>query len=350
MLEEDVAVGEAPTRRAPASPAEAPRAPPPPQGSARPRQPRARPDRADRADAPRADAPRRRVSPDKLQGVLDAAQMLAGKGKKPEAFAKYKEVLESDPAHPEALAWAEDYLRSKREYGQLRDVLLASVRAAASDPGSLETRKERLREVAGLCEGKLRDVDGAITAWRQLLALDRGDESARRRSCASSRRRSAGTSSRTSSSRRRPSSRTSTRRCCLEKKLAKLQEEKRKDLVAAAEAWARIARLAPDDDRAILTASSLFEKGERSDLAAQRHRRRRAGHRGSVARGQLLQRLAELREQLGDGIGAGDAYAEAAERCATASSGRTRSGSTPPRSAGRTRRTLPISAPSSPAT
>src|ERR1700753_1974548 len=119
------------------------------------------------------------MSPEKLQGVLDAAQMLAGKGKKPEAFAKYKEILEADPAHPEALAWTEDYLRSKRDYGQLRDVLLASIRAVAGQPEMLDQRKERLREVAGLCEGNLRDVDGAIAAWRQLLALDRTDESAR---------------------------------------------------------------------------------------------------------------------------------------------------------------------------
>src|SRR5690606_27667571 len=116
------------------------------------------------------------LSPDKLQGVLDAAQMLAGKGKKPEAFTKYREVLETDPAHPEALSRTEDYLRSKRDYGQLRDVLLASIRAMGNVAAHLETRKERLREVAGLCEGNLRDVDGAISAWRQLLTLDRKDE------------------------------------------------------------------------------------------------------------------------------------------------------------------------------
>ena len=53
-------------------------------------------------------------------------------GYEPDAYAKYKEVLETDPSHPEALAWVEDYLRTKRDYGQLRDVLLASVRLQAS--------------------------------------------------------------------------------------------------------------------------------------------------------------------------------------------------------------------------
>lgn len=253
------------------------------------------------------------MSPEKMQGVLDAAQMLAGKGKKPEAFAKYKEVLESDPAHAEALAWTEDYLRSKRDYGQLRDVLLASIRATASVPDQLESRKERLREVAGLCEGNLRDVDGAIAAWRQLLALDRKDETARTalmRLLEKSQRwddlanlleQEATIESDVDT------------KVMLEKKLAKLQEDKRKDLVAAGEAWGRIARMLTDDDQAILTASRLFEKGERVDLAAGALAEGAPAIEDPVARGQLMQRLAELREQLGDPGAAGDSYAEAAD-------------------------------------
>ena len=262
-------------------------------------------------DAPYKRAPA--MSPEKMQGVLDAAQMLAGKGKKPEAFAKYKEVLESDPAHAEALAWTEDYLRSKRDYGQLRDVLLASIRATASVPEQLESRKERLREVAGLCEGNLRDVDGAIAAWRQLLALDRKDETARTalmRLLEKSQRwddlanlleQEATIESDVDT------------KVMLEKKLAKLQEDKRKDLVAAGEAWGRISRMLTDDDQAILTASRLFEKGERPDLAATILSEGAPAIEDPVARGQLLQRLAELREQLGDVKAAGDSYAEAAD-------------------------------------
>lgn len=253
------------------------------------------------------------LSPDKLQGVLDAAQMLAGKGKKPEAFAKYKEVLESDPAHPEALSWAEDYLRSKRDYGQLRDVLLASIRASANTPEMLETRKERLREVAGLCEGNLRDVDGAIAAWRQLLSLDRKDESARTalmRLLEKSQRWDDLANVLEQEATIESDVET---KVFLEKKLAKLQEDKRKDLVAAGEAWGRIARLVPDDDQAVLTASKLFEKGDRADLAATVLSEGASAIEDPVARGQLMQRLGELREQLGEGILAGDSYAEAAD-------------------------------------
>ncbi len=88
------------------------------------------------------------LPPDRLQGVLDAAQMLAGKGKKPEAFAKYKEVLDADPAHPEALAWVEDYLRSKRDYA-----------AAARRAPRERSRGLRLARVA-------RDAQGAPARGR----------------------------------------------------------------------------------------------------------------------------------------------------------------------------------------
>jgi tetratricopeptide (TPR) repeat protein len=255
---------------------------------------------------------RPQLSPDKLQGVLDAAQMLAGKGKKPEALAKYREVLDADPAHPEALAWVEDYLRMKRDYPQLRDVLQAAVRVT-NTPDAVETRKERLREIAGLCEGQLRDVDGAIASWRQLLALDRTDESARAAltrllektqrwdDLASLLEQEANVESNLET------------KIALEKKLARLQEDKRKDLLGAAEAWARIARLAPEDDQATMTASKLYEKAERLDLAAQIIAESAPNAEDPIVRGALLERLAELRETLGDGLGAADAYADAAD-------------------------------------
>jgi tetratricopeptide (TPR) repeat protein len=255
----------------------------------------------------------RSLTPDKMQGVLDAAQMLAGKGKKPEAFAKYKEVLENDPSHPEALAWAEDYLRSRRDYAQLRDVLLASIRSYPNTPELLETRKERLREIAGLSEGNLRDLDGAISTWRQLLSVDRKDESARTalmRLLEKSQRWDELANLLEQEATIESDVET---KVFLEKKLAKLQEDKRKDPVLAAEAWGRISRLVPDDDQAILTASKLFEKGTRLDLAANILAEGSRSIDDAVARGQLMQRLGELREQLGEAVLAGDSYAEAAD-------------------------------------
>ena len=253
------------------------------------------------------------MSPSMLQGVLDAAQMLAGKGKKLEAFSKYKEVLESDPAHPEALGWVEDYLRAKRDYGQLRDVLLASIRATPNHPDHHETRKERLREVAGLCEGHLRDVDGAIAAWRQLLTLDRRDETARAALLRLLEKSQRWDDLATLLEQEATIESDPETKVMLEKKLARLQEDKRKDLVGAAEAWARIARVLATDDQAMLTASRLFEKASRIDMAAQILGEMAQSVDDPIARGQLMQRLAEYREQLGEGMAAGQAYAEAAD-------------------------------------
>ncbi len=252
------------------------------------------------------------MAADRLQGILDAAQMLAGKGRKPEALAKYKEVLEADPAHPEALAWVEEYLRTRRDYAQLRDVLLASTRAL-SGAESLDTRRERLREVAGLCEGNLRDVDGAVNAWKQLLVIDRADESARQALTRLLEKAQRWDDLANLYEQEATVETDVEVKIQLEKKLATLQETKRKDPGAAAEAWARIAQLTPEDDRAIGTASKLFEKAGRLDMAAQVISDHAQHVEDTVTKGQLIERLAELREQLGDIGGAGDAYAEAAE-------------------------------------
>jgi len=250
------------------------------------------------------------IAADKLQGVLDAAQMMANKGKRPEAYQKYREVLESDPAHPEALSWVEDYLRTKRDYASLRDVLLAAVRA----PGeSVDARKERLREVAGLCEGNLRDTDGAINAWKQLLTLDRGDDGARQSLTRMLEKTQRWDDLANLLEQEATAEGDLEKKIALEKKLATMQEQKRRDFAAAADAWGRIANLTPEDDRAVATASKMFEKAGAIDRAAQVIAENAAAINDVLARGTLLERLGELREQLNDPGGSGEAYADAAE-------------------------------------
>jgi tetratricopeptide (TPR) repeat protein len=250
------------------------------------------------------------IGADRVQGILDTAQMLATKGKRAEAYQKYREVLEVDGAHPEALSWVEDHLRAKRDYSALRDVLLSAVRAAGE---SLETRKERLREVAGLCEGNLRDVDGAINAWKQLLAIDRVDDGARQSLTRLLEKSHRWDDLANLLEQEATSESDLEKKISLEKKLATLHELKRRDFGAAAEAWGRIANLTPEDDRAILTASKMFEKNGSIDRAAQVIAENITSITDALARGSLLERLAELREQLNDVTGAADAYAEAAE-------------------------------------
>ncbi|MGZ5970206.1 MAG: tetratricopeptide repeat protein, partial [Polyangiales bacterium] len=101
---------------------------------------------------------------ERISKVLEIAALLAQKNDKKGALAKYREVLEMDPQHPEALAYVEDQLRSTRQYRELRDLLLNAARVSSA---SVESRKSQLREVAGLSEQQLKDPEGAITAYRQ---------------------------------------------------------------------------------------------------------------------------------------------------------------------------------------
>jgi tetratricopeptide (TPR) repeat protein len=251
-----------------------------------------------------------RLAADKQNGLLNAAQILANQGMRAEAHQKYREVLTTDPAHPEALSWVEDYLRTKRDYAGLRDVLLAAVRAHGQSP---DERKRRLREVAGLCESTLRDTEGATNAWKQLLAIDRGDEGARQSLTRLLEKTQRWDDLANLIEQEATVEGDIEKKISLEKKLAGLHEQKRRDHVSAAEAWARIADLTPEDDRAVAMASKLFEQARAVDRAAQVIADNLPGIADPLARGALLERLGRLREHLKDPAGAGEAYGAAAE-------------------------------------
>jgi tetratricopeptide (TPR) repeat protein len=243
-------------------------------------------------------------------GSLEAAQALVDEGKRDEALAAYRAILEHEPNQPEALSWVEDHLRTKREYRALREVLRASVRG----PGlSQEVRQERLREIAGLSEGNLRDVDGAIDAWKQLLTIDRSDEAARQALTRALEKNQRWDDLSLLLEYEASAQTDLEKKITLEKRLAALHEQKRQDFASAAEAWERIVILIPDDDQAIATASALFEKAGALDRAAQVIATSATGVDDRAARNALYERLGQLRERLNDPGGAGEAYAEAAE-------------------------------------
>ena len=85
-------------------------------------------------------------------------------------------ILDVDASDPEALAFLEGDLRKRGAWGELRDLLLATVRF----PGvANDSRKQRLREVAQVCEKRLNDLDGAIGAHQGVVALDPADRDSR---------------------------------------------------------------------------------------------------------------------------------------------------------------------------
>jgi tetratricopeptide (TPR) repeat protein len=246
----------------------------------------------------------------KIQALLDTAQAAADKSDRAKAYATYRQVLAADAAHPEALAWVEDHLRSKRDFGTLRDVLLAAVRV----PGQpADSRRVWLREVAGVCEGNLRDVDGAIAAYKQLLVLDRHDEAARQALARLLEKGHRWDDLANLLEQEATAEPDLEKKITLEKKIAALHEAKRKDPLAAAEAWARITNLTPEDEDAVSTAARLFEKAGALDRAAQVIAECAPSVADMGERGAMLEKLGALREKLNDMVGAGEAYASAAE-------------------------------------
>jgi tetratricopeptide (TPR) repeat protein len=256
-------------------------------------------------DAAARPAPRSALSmePARALGVKAAGE------DKSQTQSKYAALLARDPAHPEALAWTLDHLRAARDYKSLRDVLLAAARVSIST----EVRKERLREVAELSDVQLSDVDGAISAYKQIVVLDPEDEAARAAlvrgfekssrwdELASLLEQAAGTEVDLE------------KKIALEKRVAIVHEQKRADLLSAARTWERVVALVPDDDQAISQASTLFEKAAAVEDAARVIADHVAGVDDSGARAVLLERLGHLRERLGDSARAGEAFAEAAD-------------------------------------
>ncbi len=112
------------------------------------------------------------VAPSRIAQLKTQLTQLARAGRDADAETVCHEILGLDPSDADAFTFLEGFYRKKRRHEQLRDLLLSTTRV----PGlSVEARKLRLREVAGISETKLRDADGAIGAWRNLLAIDPAD-------------------------------------------------------------------------------------------------------------------------------------------------------------------------------
>jgi Tetratricopeptide repeat len=223
---------------------------------------------------------------------------------------KFAGLLAQDPANAEAVSWTLEDLRVKRDYDGMRNCLLAAVRASPS----ADNRKEWLREIAALCEGKLGDSEGAIDAWRQLVAMNDGGEDAQKALV-----RLLDATQRWDDLAALLAQQTTTetdleKKIALEKKLAALHEQRRNDFAAAATSWERIATLTPDDDGAVANASALFEKGGALEDAARVIVASLSAIADPKGRDALLERLGQLRERLHDPAGAAESYAETAAR------------------------------------
>jgi hypothetical protein len=250
--------------------------------------------------------PAERLSPERLSALLDEASAFASKHKAREALEKYMEVLRHDPVSPEALSWVDEHLRAKRKFAELRDVYQAASRASGLPS---DERRKYLSKVANICEQQLRDVDGAIQALKQAAQIDSSVRDNLRRLLEKGHRWDDLAVLLDQEVMDAPDSE---EQIGLLKKLASMHEQKRKDPVAAGEAWARLAAILLGDESPIQNAVKLFEKGERFDLAAEVIADSVGAIEVEDARQTLLMKLGELREKIDDKSGAGDAYVEAA--------------------------------------
>lgn len=113
---------------------------------------------------------------DRIPRLRELVAALRDRGDLEGAASYAREILAIDPADPEAITLIEDACRHGGDYLPLREALLAASRVSGL---STEARKQRLKEVAVLSEHKIGDLDGAIGAWRGVIALDPSEREAR---------------------------------------------------------------------------------------------------------------------------------------------------------------------------
>jgi tetratricopeptide (TPR) repeat protein len=154
-----------------------------------------------------------------------------------------RELMLLEPGDTEAFAYLESHFRKTRDPLRLRELLLASTEVAGV---SIDTRKQRLREVAALSETKLKDTEGAIEVWRAVVALDPNDAEASqswKRLLTRTQRwdELAGVLEREALA-----SRNAATKVVLLGQIAAIHRDKRKDLPEAAEALRQLYALLPD--------------------------------------------------------------------------------------------------------
>ena len=281
-----------PSQPAP-QPAQAQQAPPqqaPPQQPAQPAQPQ--------------------VDPNSLEGLLMQGADLAKNNRKPQAYQAYRRALEIEPANSTALTWVEDFLRQRRKFADLRDVLIGAAQAPST---TAETKVQQLREVAQMCEQKLRDFETAINCWKEICQIDRADVQAREHLVGLLEKQKRWDELAPLLEQEAMNEDDVDKKIEIEQRLATLHVKRRNDPIGAAEAWSRIAQLRRGDVEPMLTAVGFFEKGQQLEAAANVLTDGIAEVTEKAAKAQVLQKIGEIRNTLGDPGAAGDAFSEAGE-------------------------------------
>ena len=119
-----------------------------------------------------AAAPQQPVDPSGISALRAQIHEYVAARRHDDAATVAQQILQMDPADPEGFNFLEGYYRKSRDHQALRDLLLSS--GEALEAGS-DIKRVRLKQAATLSETKLKDVEGAIYAWQQLLASAPGE-------------------------------------------------------------------------------------------------------------------------------------------------------------------------------
>ncbi len=87
------------------------------------------------------------------------------------AISLLEDVYASDPHHTEAADLLANIYETTEKYADLID-LYGRRRATAESNGDTETSRSLLRRMADVAESQLGDLSGAVSSWREIVALD----------------------------------------------------------------------------------------------------------------------------------------------------------------------------------
>lgn len=263
----------------------------------------------------RLDAQAATLSPAaRLDVLLEAARALTKAGKSDPAAQRYLQVLSLHPAHPEAIEAVTTWMRGKGQAAPLRDVLVTAARHTSTKP---ETRRAMLRE-AGELSHELGEKELARELLTEVYEANRNDDALRARLKNLLIEAERWDDVIRILDREIGSARSGEGLIALLRQLAELHEQKRGDAVQAANTWARIAKMAPDDESTLMHAVDLYEQGDRLDQAEMLLSGAIERIEAEATRARAYSRLAEIREKLGNHAEAAEASAARARLTGTA--------------------------------
>lgn len=112
-----------------------------------------------------------------VERLRDQAQKLRMTGKDAQVEQIMEQIVAQLPGDPEAVAYLERRYRAKGNFAGLHKMLMEAGMSRNLAPNA---RIMRLKEAAALAEGRLNNLEGAVTAWQRVLAIDPQHGEARR--------------------------------------------------------------------------------------------------------------------------------------------------------------------------